>query len=47
MEKTDAAPPSDILALHVYEQTRRAYPDLNAAAVFAYHSAFSAVPWAY
>jgi hypothetical protein len=47
MDKTDAAPTSNTLALTVYEQASRAYPDLNAAAVFARHPEFSAVPWAY
>jgi len=47
MEKADAAPTSNALALNVYEQVSRAYPDLDAAAVFAQHSEFSPVPWAY
>lgn len=47
MEKADAAPTSNTLALNVYEQASRAYSDLNAAAVFAHHPEFSPVPWAY
>jgi hypothetical protein len=47
MEKVDAAPTSNALALNVYEQASRAYPDLNAAAVFAQNSNFSPVPWAF
>ncbi|MBJ6108795.1 alginate lyase family protein [Hymenobacter sp. BT523] len=47
MEKADAAGTSDTLALDVYEQARRAYPDLKAAEVFAKHPDFKPVPWAY
>lgn len=47
MDKADAAPTSNALALNVYEQASRAYPDLNAAAVFAQHSSFQPVPWAF
>jgi hypothetical protein len=47
MEKADAAPTSNNLALNVYEQASRAYPDLNAAAVFAQNSSFQPVPWAF
>jgi hypothetical protein len=47
MDKADAAPTSNTLALNVYEQASRAYPDLNPAAVFAQHPGFSPVPWAY
>lgn len=47
MEKADAAPTSNTLALNVYEQASRPYPDLNAAAVFAHYPNFSPVPWAY
>jgi hypothetical protein len=47
MEKADAAPTSNALALNVYEQASRAYPDLNAAAVFAQNSNFQPVPWAF
>jgi len=47
MEKADAAPTSNSLALNVYEQASRAYPDLNAAAVFAQNSSFHPVPWAF
>jgi hypothetical protein len=47
MEKADAAPTSNSLSLNVYEQASRAYPDLNAAAVFAQNSNFQPVPWAF
>jgi hypothetical protein len=47
MAKTDAAPTSNTLALNVYEQASRAYPDLNVAAIFAHHPEFSPVPWAF
>jgi hypothetical protein len=47
MEKADAAGTSNRLALDVYEQARRAYPDLKAADVFAQHPDFTPVPWAY
>jgi hypothetical protein len=47
MEKADAAPTSNSLALNVYEQASRAYPDLNAVAVFARYPDFSPVPWAF
>jgi hypothetical protein len=47
MEKADAAPTSNTLALNVYEQASRAYPDLDAAAVFAQNSDFQLVPWAF
>jgi hypothetical protein len=47
MEKADATPTSNVLALNVYEQASRAYPDLNATAVFAQNSNFQPVPWAY
>jgi len=47
MEKADAAPTSNTLALNVYEQASRAYPDLDAAAVFAQNSSFYPVPWAF
>ena len=47
MEKADAAPTSNTLALNVYEQASRVYPDLNAAAVFAQNSSFHPVPWAF
>lgn len=47
MAKTDAAPTSNTLALNAYEQASRAYPDFNAAAVFAHYPDFSPVPWAF
>ncbi|WP_460553911.1 alginate lyase family protein [Hymenobacter daeguensis] len=47
MEKADAAGTSDNLALDVYAQASRAYPDLKAAEVFAKHPDFKPVPWAY
>jgi hypothetical protein len=47
MEKSDAAPTSNALALHVYEQASRVYPDLNAAPVFAQNPDFHPVPWAF
>ncbi|MDO7844755.1 alginate lyase family protein [Hymenobacter sp. M29] len=47
MDKADAAGTSNTLALDVYEQASRAYPDLKAAAVFAQHPDFKPVPWAY
>ncbi|MGY3086995.1 hypothetical protein ACVWYF_000021 [Hymenobacter sp. UYAg731] len=45
MEKADAAGTSNALALNVYEQARRAYPDLQVAEVFALHPDFTPVPW--
>jgi hypothetical protein len=47
MAKADAAPTSNTLALNVYEQASRAYPDLNTATVFAKHPEFRPVPWAF
>lgn len=47
MAKADAAPTSNALALAAYEQASRAYPTLNAAAVFAKHPEFRPVPWAF
>lgn len=47
MGKADAAPTSNTLALNVYEQASRAYPDLNAAAIFAQNSNFQPVPWTF
>ena len=47
LSKADAAPTSNALALSAYEQASRAYPDLNATAVFARYPAFSPVPWAF
>ncbi len=47
MEKADAAPTSNNLALNVYEQASRAYPDLSAPAVFAQNPTFQSVPWAF
>ena len=47
MEKADAAGTSNALALGVYEQARRAYPDLKAADVFARHPEFNPVPWTF
>lgn len=47
MDKADAAPTSNALALNAYEQAGRAYLDLNAAAVFAQNSNFQPVPWAF
>ncbi|MDJ0364425.1 alginate lyase family protein [Hymenobacter sp. H14-R3] len=47
MAKADAAPTSNTLALAAYEQASRAYPDLNAAAVFTKHPDFRPVPWAF
>jgi hypothetical protein len=47
MAKADAAPTSNTLALAAYEQASRAYPDLNAAAVFAKNPEFRPVPWAF
>jgi hypothetical protein len=45
MDKADAAPTSNYLALNAYAQAARAYPDLNAAAVFAKAPSFNPVPW--
>ncbi|MBF9223864.1 alginate lyase family protein [Hymenobacter ruricola] len=47
MEKADAAGTSNALALNVYEQASRAYPDLKAAEVFAQTPDFNPVPWAF
>ena len=47
MEKADAAGTSNALALNVYEQASRAYPDLKAAEVFAQYPDFRPVPWAF
>ncbi len=47
MDKADAAPTSNALALGVYEQASRAYPDLDAAAVFAKNPEYQPVPWAF
>ncbi|MVN76954.1 hypothetical protein GO988_11520 [Hymenobacter sp. HMF4947] len=47
MDKADAAPTSNALALNTYDQASRAYPDLNAAVIFARQPGFSPVPWAF
>jgi hypothetical protein len=47
MEKADAAPTSNSLALNVYEQARQAYPNLNVPTIFAQHPDFKPVPWAF
>jgi hypothetical protein len=46
LDRADAAPTSNLLALNAYEQASRAYPDLDAA-VFTLYPDFSPVPWAF